>query len=82
VHPFYKYVAAAVETRSIFHTRVQMVAPLAALSVGPMVALRQFDVPRSVAFGLDTVSTLAFFVLMVLCLMRMMFRLFSTAPDP
>jgi hypothetical protein len=67
---FYKYVAAAVETRSIFHTRVRMTAPLAALFVVPELALRHFDVPRSVAFGLQTVSLLAMLALMVLGLRR------------
>jgi len=59
---FYKYVAAAVETRSIFHTRVRMVIPLGVLFIGPRMALRQFDPPKSVASGLETVSTLALLV--------------------
>jgi hypothetical protein len=67
---FYKYVAAAVETRSIFHTGVRMTAPLAALFVVPEMALRHFDVPRSVGFGLRTVSLLAMLALMVLGLRR------------
>jgi hypothetical protein len=67
---FYKYVAATVETRSIFHTRVRMTAPLAALCVVPGMVLRQFDVPKSVAFGLETVSVLAMLTLMVLGLRR------------
>ena len=73
---FYKYLVAAVEMRSIFHTRVRMVAPLAALFVGPRMALRQFDLPKSVASGLETVSTLALLVIMVFGL-RMMIGLFS-----
>jgi hypothetical protein len=73
---FYKYVAAAVETRSIFHTRVRMAVPLAVLFIGPRMALRQFDVPKSVASGLETVSMLALLVIMVLGL-RMMIGLFS-----
>jgi hypothetical protein len=72
----YKYLAAAVEMRSIFHTRVRMVAPLAALYIGPRMALRQFDLPKSVASGLDAASTLALLVIMVLGL-RMMIGLFS-----
>ena len=73
---FYKYLAAAMEMRSIFHTRVRMVAPLAVLFIGPRMALRQFDLPKSVAFGLDTVSTLAMLVIMVFGL-RMIIGLFS-----
>ena len=73
---FYKYVAAAVQTRSIFHTRVRMVGPLAVLFIGPRMALRQFDLPNSVASGLDAVSTLALLVIIVLGL-RLMINLFS-----
>jgi hypothetical protein len=73
---FYKYLAAAVEMRSLFHTRVRMVAPLAVLSIGPRMALRQFDLPTSIASGLDTVSMLAMLVIMVIGL-RMMIGLFS-----
>lgn len=73
---FYKYLAAAVEMRSILHTRVRMVAPLAVLFIGPRMALRQFDLPKRVAFGLDTVSTLAMLVIMVFGL-RMIIGLFS-----
>ena len=73
---FYKYVAAAVQTRSIFHTRVRMVGPLAVLFIGPRMALRQFDLPNSVASGLDAVSTLALLVITVLGL-RLMINLFS-----
>jgi hypothetical protein len=80
---FYKYVAAAVEMRSIFNTRVRMVGPLAALFVGPRMALHQFDLPKSVTFGLETVSTLAMLIIIVLGL-RMMIGLlsqfFSSAP--
>jgi hypothetical protein len=67
---FYRYVAAAVETRSIFHRRVRMTAPLAALFVVPVMVLRQFDVPKSVAFGLETVAVLAMLALMALGLGR------------
>ena len=73
---FYKYLAAAVETRSIFHTRVRMAEPLAVLFIGSRVALRQFDLPKSVAFGLDAVSTLALLVILVFGL-RMMIGLVS-----
>jgi hypothetical protein len=73
---FYKYLAAAVEMRSIFHTRVRMVAPLAVLFVGPRMALRQFDLPKGVEFGLNTVSTLALLVITVFGL-RMMIGFFS-----
>ena len=73
---FYKYVAAAVQMRSIFHTRVRMVGPLAILFIGPRMALRQFDLPNGVASGLDAVSTLALLVITVLGL-RLMINLFS-----
>jgi hypothetical protein len=73
---FYKYLAAAVEMRSLFHTRVRMVAPLAVLAFGPRTALRQFDLPTSIASGLDTVSMLAMLVIMVIGL-RMMIGLCS-----
>jgi hypothetical protein len=72
---FYKYLAAAVEMRSFFHTRVRMVAPLAVLYMGPRMALRQFDLPTSIASGLDTVSMLALLVIAVIGL-RMMICLF------
>ena len=77
---FYKYLAAAVEMRSLFHTRVRMVAPLAVLSIGPRMALRQFDFPTSIASGLDTVSMLAMLVITAIGLrmiLRMMMSLFS-----
>ena len=77
---FYKYLAAAVEMRSLFHTRVRMVAPLAVLSIGPRMALRQFDLPTSMASGLDTVSMLAMLVITAIGLrmiLRMMMSLFS-----
>src|SRR5215472_8891573 len=77
---FYKYVAAAVETQSIFHTRVRMVIPLGVLFIGPRMALRQFDLPKSVASGLETVSTLALLVTILVFIvvgMRTMIRLFS-----
>jgi hypothetical protein len=73
---FYKYLAAAVQMRSIFHTRVRMVGPLAVLFIGPRMALRQFDLPNSVASGLDAVSTLALLVITVLGL-RLMISLLS-----
>jgi hypothetical protein len=73
---FYKYLAAAVEMRSLFHTRVRMVAPLAVLSIGPRMALRQFDLPTSIAAGLDAVSMLAMLVIMVIGL-RVLIGLFS-----
>jgi hypothetical protein len=73
---FYKYVAAAVEMRSLFHTRVRMVAPLAVLSIGPRMALRQFDIPTSIASGLNAVSMLAMLVIMAIGL-RMIIGLFS-----
>ena len=73
---FYKYLAAAVEMRSLFHTRVRMVAPLAVLAIVPRMALRQFDLPTSIASGLDTVSMLAMLVITVIGL-RMIISLFS-----
>jgi hypothetical protein len=62
---FYNYIATAVARRSIFHTRVRMVPALAALFVIPRHALRQFDVPESLALGLNAVSTLALIVIVV-----------------
>lgn len=73
---FYKYVAAAVEMRSFFHTRVRMVAPLAALAVAPRMALRQFDLPSSIASGLDAVSLLAMLAIVAIGV-RVMVVLFS-----
>ncbi|MBO0754227.1 MAG: hypothetical protein J2P54_00065 [Bradyrhizobiaceae bacterium] len=67
----YQYIAAAVETRSIFHTRVRMTVPLALLFVGPRMALRQFDVPTGVAMGLTTVSVLALVGICALALSRL-----------
>jgi hypothetical protein len=73
---FYKYVAAAVEISSLFHTRVRMIAPLAVLAVAPRMALRQFDLPTSIASGLDTVSLLAMLAIVAIGV-RVMIVLFS-----
>jgi len=77
---FYKYLAAAVEMRTLFHTRVRMVAPLAVLAIGPRMALRQFDLPTSIASGLDTVSILAMLMIMVIGLRMMIGRSRSSSP--
>src|SRR5260370_36747853 len=72
---FYKYLAAAVEMRSLFHTRVRMVAPLAVFSIGPRMGLRQFDLPTSITSGLHMVSMLSIVVIMVIGF-RMLIGLF------
>lgn len=77
----YRYVAAAVEMRSIFHTRVRMTFLLGFLFVMPGIALRQFDVPKSVAIGLNTVSVLALLAILVRAV-GMIIALFSRPSNP
>src|SRR5258707_13850865 len=78
---FYQYLAAAVEMRSLFHTRVRMVAPLAVLSIGPRMALRQFDFPASIASGLDTGSMRAMLLISARGLRNMFAKMESPLPE-
>jgi hypothetical protein len=77
------YVADAVAQRSIFPASRRLGPPMAVLFILPRVVLREYHVPDSIAFVLDTISSLALLVLLVLgirMIKAILLQLFNRAP--